>query len=508
MGGTPPGNGGDAAMPKTFYNFINSEWVSSVSGKSFTNINPANKDEILGIFPRSDDKDIELAVRAAKKAFGNWSNTPPPARGRILFKVGEVMTKKREQLAQTLVKEVGKTTREALGEVKAAIDMCYFMAGEGRRLYGDSTYSELPSRLAITKRYPAGVCGIITPWNFPMSLISWKVFPALICGNTIVLKPAEDAPKTANNFAKILLESGLPDGVFNIVHGFGEEAGEALIKHKDVNLISFTGSTETGKRIAAVCGKRLAKVSLELGGKNAAIVMEDCDLDLAVNSVVRGAFSVAGERCTATSRGIVHRDIYEEFIKRLVAKTKKLRVGPGEDESTDVCPIINEKQLEKIINYVEIGKREGAKLILGGNRLTQGIYSKGFYFEPTIFVEVKPNMRIAREEIFGPVLAILKVDSFEEAIEVHNATEYGLSASIFTKDISQAMLAVDRMDVGVCYVNGPTFGSEVHLPFGGVKKSGIGHREVGKAALDVFSEWKTIYIDYSGGVQNVQFQKE
>lgn len=495
-------------MPKAFCNFIDSKWVNSASGKSFNNINPANKDEILGVFPRSDAKDVDLAVHAAKKAFKKWSSMTPPARGKILFEAGRIMADKKTKLAQTLVKEVGKTMKGALGEAKAAIDMCYFMAGEGRRLYGDTTYSELPNRLAITKRYPVGVCGIITPWNFPLSLISWKVAPALICGNTVVLKPAKDTPETANNVTEIFQEAGLPEGVLNVVHGSGEEAGEALIKHKDVNLISFTGSSEVGKRIATVCGERLAKVSLELGGKNAVMVMNDCDLDLATDSIMRGAFSVAGERCTATSRAIVHTGIYDKFIERLVAETKKLKVGPGDDESTDVCPVINEKQLNTIMRYVEIGKKEGAKLILGGNRLTQGNYSKGFYFEPTIFVGVKPNMTIAKEEIFGPVLSVLKVESFEEAIEVHNATEYGLSGSIFTKDVNRAMWAIDHMETGVCYVNAPTFGSEVHLPFGGAKKSGGGHREVGKAALDVFSDWKTIYVDYSGGVQNVQFQKD
>jgi len=495
-------------MPKVFHNFIDSKWVESLSGKTFNNINPANKDEILGVFPRSDARDVDLAVQAAKRAFREWSRVTPPTRGRILLEAGKIIAEKKTQLARTLVKEMGKTMKEALGEAKAAVDMCYFMAGEGRRLYGDTTYSELPNRLAMTKRYPVGVCGIITPWNFPLSLISWKASPALICGNTVVLKPAEDTPETANNFAEILQEAGLPKGVFNLVHGFGEEAGEALVKHKDVNLISFTGSTEVGKRIATICGERLAKVSLELGGKNAVIVMEDCDLDLAVDTIARGAFSVAGERCTATSRAIIHKDIYNEFMDKLVAGTKKLRVGPGEDESTDVCPVINETQLNKIMHYVAVGKKEGAKLILGGSRLAQDIYSKGFYFEPTIFADVKPDMTIAKEEIFGPVLAVLKVGSFEDAIDVHNATEYGLSASIFTKDMGRAMLAIDNMEAGVCYVNAPTFGSEVHLPFGGVKKSGSGHREVGKAALDVFSEWKTIYVDYSGGVQNVQFQKE
>ena len=495
-------------MSKSFKNFIDSKWVDSVSGKTFYNMNPANKDEILGVFPLSDAHDIDLAVQAAEKAFKEWSRVTPPMRGKILFEAGKIMAKKKTELAQTLVKEVGKTMKEALGEVKAAVDMLYFMGGEGRRLYGDTTYSELPNRLAITKRYPIGVCGIITPWNFPLSSISWKVSPALICGNTVVLKPARDTPETANKFVELMQEAGLPGGVLNLVHGSGEEAGEALVKHKDVNLISFTGSSAVGRKIAALCGERLAKVSLELGGKNAVIVMEDCDLDLAVDSVVRGAFSVAGERCTATSRVIVHQSIYDNFTEKLAAETKKLKVGPGEDESTDVCPVINEKQLNTIMRYVEIGKKEGAKLILGGNRLTHGVYSRGFYFEPTIFVDVRPDMVIAREEIFGPVLVVFKVNSFEEAIEVHNATEYGLSGSIFTRNVNRAMSAVDRMETGVCYVNAPTFGSEVHLPFGGVKKSGGGHREVGKAALEVFSDWKTIYVDYSGGVQNVQFHKD
>ncbi|HDI13125.1 MAG: aldehyde dehydrogenase [Hadesarchaea archaeon] len=495
-------------MSQNFRNFIDGKWMDSTSGETFDNVNPANKDEILSTFPRSGPQDVDLAVQAARKALKGWSKVTPPSRGRILFEAGRIMSEKKTELARTLVKEVGKTMNEALGEVKAAVDMCYFMAGEGRRLYGETTYSELPNRLAMTKRYPVGVCGIITPWNFPLSLISWKVCPALICGNTVVLKPAEDTPETANNFVEIMSEAGLPGGVLNLVHGLGEEAGEALVRHENIDLISFTGSSEVGRKIATLCGERLTKVSLELGGKNASIVMEDCDLELAVDSIVRGAFTVAGQRCTATSRAIVHAAIYDEFIEKLVEKTKKLRVGPGDDESTDVCPMINEKQLNRVMKYVEIGKKEGAKLLLGGSRLTTGVYSKGFYFEPTIFTEVRPDMVIAREEIFGPVLVVLKVNSLEEAIKVHNSTEYGLSASIFTKDVARAMGAIDRMEAGVCYVNAPTFGSEVHLPFGGVKMSGNGHREVGKAALDVFSEWKTIYVDYSGGVQNVQFQKD
>jgi len=491
---------------KVFHNLIGKEWAGSKSGKTFERRNPANIHEVLGVFPRSDAEDVRAAVEMAKKAFREWSEIPAPVRGRMIREVGELLRKRRNELIEAIVRDVGKTRRDAAGELKAAIDMCDFMAGEGRRLYGKTTFSELPRRLAMTRRFPIGVCGIITPWNFPVNLICWKVFPALICGNTVVVKPSENAPLAASKLAEVFAESGLPEGVFNMVHGLGEEAGEALVRDRDVGLISFTGSTEVGRRIAAICGERLVKTSLELGGKNAAIVLEDCDLELAVDAVVRGAFTVAGQRCTATSRVIVQAGVYDRFLERLVEETKKLKVGPPEDESTIIGPVNNEEQLNKIIRYVEIGLQEGARLVLGGRRLTDGIYSKGLYFEPTIFVDVRPGMRIAREEIFGPVLAVMRAESFEEAIEVHNSTNYGLSASVFTRDVNRAMEALDRMEAGVCYVNAPTFGSEVHLPFGGMKDSGAGHREVGFAAIETFSELKTIYIDYSGGVQNIQFK--
>jgi len=490
-----------------FRNFIGGEWVEASSGKTFERRNPADVEEVIGLFPRSDERDIEMAVKKSEKAFKAWSETPPPVRGKILQEIGELLSERKEELAKALVRDVGKTMRDAQGEIKAAIDMCFFMAGEGRRLYGRTTFSELPKRLAMTRRFPVGVCGIITPWNFPINLICWKIFPALICGNTVVVKPSEEAPFAATKLAEVLAESDLPEGVFNMVHGIGEEAGEALVRNKNVRLISFTGSTEVGRKIASICGERLAKVSLELGGKNAAIIMEDCDVELAVDAVARGAFTVAGQRCTATSRAIVLEEVYEEFLEKLVERTKKMKVGHPEWEDTEIGPVISERQLKKIIHYVEIGKQEGATLILGGGRLEGGIYSKGLYFEPTIFADVRPEMRIAREEIFGPVLAVMKARSFEEAIEIHNSTSYGLSASIFTRDINRAMEALDRMEAGVCYVNAPTFGSEVHMPFGGVKDSG-GHREVGWAAIETFSELKTIYIDYSSRVQNVQFKRD
>lgn len=494
-------------MAKEFQNFIDGKLEKAVSGKTFENRNPSNKDEVLGTFPRSDKQDIEKAYQAAKKAFPGWSSMTPPTRGRILLKIGALMEEKKEELAAILVKEVGKPMSACLGEVRAGIDMCNFMASEGRGIFGEVTYSELPNRLAITKRYPVGVCGIILPWNFPISLISWKTFPAIISGNTVIVKPAEDAPESTCLFMEILKQAGLPDGVVNLVHGFGPEAGEAIVDHPEIKMVSFTGSSEIGKLIAKKCGERLAKPSLELGGKNAVIVMQDADLDLAVDGVVKGAFSVAGERCTATSRAIVHKDIYDKFMEKLLEETKKLKTGPGSDDSTDVCPIINEKQMKTILEYIEIGKNEGATLVLGGKQLTEGEHAKGFYVEPTVFADVKPEMRIAKEEIFGPVLTVLKADSFEDAISIHNNVDYGLSASIFTKDMSNSLAAMDQLEAGVCYANAPTFGSEVHLPFGGVKSSGNGHREVGRAALEAFSEWKTIYMDYSGAIQNAQFKK-
>jgi len=488
-------------------NLIGGEWKDAASDAVFEKRDPADSDRVVGLFPDSDAQDIAAAVEAAKKAFPSWAAMTPPMRGRILHKAGELLAKREGELAKILVDEVGKTAKEAAGEVRAGIDMCFFMASQGRGIMGETTSSELPDRAAMTKRYPIGVVGIITPWNFPVSLISWKVFPALICGNAIVLKPAKDAPGVATIFAEALMESGLPPGVLNIVHGRGEKAGEALAKHPDVRMVSFTGSSEVGVRIANICSERLAKVSLELGGKNAVIVMEDADLPLAVSGIVKGAFSVAGERCTSTGRVLVHEQVHDRFIEMLLAETKKLKVGPGNDPSTDVCPLINKGQLENALSFVEKGKAQGAKLLHGGGRLTDGVHAKGHFMEPAIFVDVKPDMEIAREEIFGPVLPVIKVGSLDEALAVHNDSRYGLSASIFTKDIRKAMKAVDALESGVCYVNGPTFGSEVHLPFGGVKMSGNGHREVGRAVLDTFSETKTIYIDYSGEIQNAQFTK-
>jgi len=483
-------------MPeKRFLNFINGEFTESKSGQFFPNINPANKEEVLGYFPKSDARDVSLAVKAAKEALSSWKNTPSPKRGEFLYKIVRLIENRKEEIADVIVKEMGKTKKGALGDVQSGINMALYMAGEGRRLYGKTTFSESDRKWALTRKEPVGICGLITPWNYPMANISWKTFPALICGNTVILKPAEDTPQTAQIFAEIIKESGLPKGVFNLVQGLGEEAGEALVLNPDVNLISFTGSTEIGKRINKLCADKLIKVSLEMGGKNGVLVLKDADIDKAVESVALAAFTMAGQRCSATTRVIIEKDIYDIFLEKLIKRAKELKIGSGDKEDTDICPVINQKQLDRISNYVELGKREGAKLILGGEALNEGIYSKGFYLPSTIFTDVSSGMKIWREEIFGPVLCVVKCDSFKEGIELLNDADYALTSSIYTKNIDLALEGLEKVESGVCYINSPTFGSEVHLPFGGFKKSGSGYFEAG-GAIEVFTRQKTIYINY------------
>ncbi len=492
-------------MAERFKNYINGEWVDAVSGETFENINPSNIDEVLGLFPRSTKQDVDNAVSAARTAFNHWRSVPPPERAEILFEAARLLNARREELANVISRENGKTASSCLGEVQSAIDMANFMAGEGRRMYGKTTHSGLRKRFAMTKRYPIGVVGIILPFNFPMALTAWRVFPALICGNTVVLKSDENSPETTVHFVKIMEEAGLPKGVLNLVHGFGVDVGEAITQHPDISMVSFTGSSATGRIVAENCVKRHAKVSLELGGKNAVIVMEDADLDLAIDGVVCGTFSVSGQRCTATSRVIVHKDVYDEFMKKLVARTEALKVGPAYDESSDVTPLINKKQLERVLSFINRAKEEGCRIITGGQQLKGGVYDKGYYVQPTIIDNVTTDMEIAREEIFGPVLIVFKTDSYEDAIRIHNSSQYGLSASLFTKDVNRAFAFFDDAEAGVCYINAPTFGSEPHMPFGGVKKSGQGYREVGWAAIEAYSEVKTLYVDYSARIQNVQF---
>ncbi len=493
-------------MAERFKNYINGEWVDSISGEVFENRHPSNIDEVIGFFPRSGKEDVGRAVSAALSAFDEWRNIPPPERGKIIHEAGCIMASRKEELAKVISKENGKTVSGAMGDVQAGIDMANFISGEGKRWYGKTTHSGLKKRFAMTKRYPIGVFGVITSWNFPMAITCWKTFPALLCGNTIVLKSEEKTPETTVHFVKILVEAGLPIGVLNLVHGFGPEAGEALTLHPDVSMISFTGSSAVGKIVGKNCAGRLAKVSLELGGKNAVIVMDDADLDLAADGVVCGAFSISGQRCTATSRVIVHKAIYDLFLKKLLDLTSKQKVGPGSDDSSDITPLISKKQCERVLGHIEHARKKGAKILSGGEQLKGGVYDKGYYIAPTVITNVTVDMEIVREEVFGPVLVVFRADSYEDAIRIHNASPYGLSASLFTKNVNKAFSFFDDADAGVCYINAPTFGSEPHMPFGGVKGSGLGYREAGWTAIEAFSEVKTIYVDYSAKIQNVQFE--
>ena len=456
--------------------------------------------ETLATVPRSGAADIERAVAAAKEAFESWRLVPAPARGAVLFRLAELLREHKDELTDLMTREMGKVRAEAGGDVQEAIDMSQYMAGEGRRLFGQTTPSELPDKFMMSVRMPVGVVGAITPWNFPIAIPSWKLAPALVCGNTVVLKPAEDTPFLAARFVELLSEAGAPPGVVNIVHGFGEEAGAALVRHPDVPVITFTGSRETGIAVTKAAADELKHVHLELGGKNAIIVMDDADVELAVEGIVWSAFGTTGQRCTAASRVIVHRAVYDEVQRRLVSAAEAMRIGPGWESSTDVGPLINRAALDKVAGYTEIGKGEGAKLLTGG----EAVPGDGFFYRPTVFADVEAGMRIAQEEIFGPTTALIPVGSFEEAVAAANSVSYGLSSSIFTRDVNRAFRAMRDLQAGITYINAGTTGAEVHLPFGGTKNTGNGHREAGQAALDVFTEWKSIYVDYSGKLQRAQ----
>jgi aldehyde dehydrogenase (NAD+) len=484
-------------------NLIGGKWLGSSSGKTFSNLNPATQ-EILGRFPVSTEKDIDRAVAAARYALNGWSKMPTAKRGEILHRAQLLLKDRKEELARVETMEMGKVLKEARGDVQEAIDTAFYYAGEGRRLFGRTTTSELADKFSMTVRMPVGVCGLISPWNFPVAIPSWKIFPALICGNTIVLKPAEDAPASATYFVETLKEAGVPDGVINLVHG-GPKTGSMLVRHPGIDLISFTGSSEVGAKIGSYCGGHHKKCSLEMGGKNAQIVMEDADLHLALEGALWGAFGTSGQRCTATSRLIVHETVYKKFAEMLVERAKTLKVGNGLDESIEMGPVVNAAQLRRIHRYVEIGRvKDKAALLLGGKPLREGELRRGYFYSPTIFSNGHPRMVIAQEEIFGPVTLLIKVRSFEEAIRVLNNTAYGLSGSIYTHDINRVMRAIRDMETGITYINSPTIGAEVHLPFGGVKHTGNGHREAGEVGLDIFSEWKSVYVDYSGRLQKAQ----
>ncbi len=491
-------------MAEIYRNYINGRWIDAKSGGTFENRNPADRRDLVGLFPDSDREDIDAAVSAAKKAQAHWRLVPAPKRGEILYRVGEILRRRKEEIARAMTREMGKILTEARGDVQEGIDTAYYAAGEGRRLFGETTPSELPDKFAMSIRVPVGVCGLITPWNFPMAIPTWKIFPALVCGNAVVLKPAEDTPHTAVKLFEILEEAGVPPGVANLVHGRGEQAGAALVRHPGVRLVSFTGSSAVGREIAASCGRDLKRVSLEMGGKNAQVVMEDADLNLALDGALWGAFGTTGQRCTATSRVILHRDIKKQFTEALVARAEKIKIGEGLDESVEMGPLINAAAREKVHRYVQIGKDEGARLLTGGAIYEEGKWINGYFYRPTIFDQVAPAMRIAQEEIFGPVLSLIEVGSFEEATEILNGTPYGLSSSIYTSDVARAFRAVRDFEAGITYINGPTIGAEVHLPFGGVKETGNGHREAGTTVYDIYSEWKSVYVDFSGKLQKAQ----
>src|SRR5713226_361030 len=431
-----------AVAPRMFKNFINGEWVESRSGKAYENRNPANTDELIGMFVSSTGEDVDAAVDAAKDAYKTWRLVPAPKRAEILFRAAELLLQRKEDFSKDMTREMGKVLAETRGDVQEAIDMTYYMAGEGRRLFGQTTPSELPNKFAMSVRQSVGVCGMITPWNFPMAIPSWKMMPALVSGNTVVLKPAEDTPLSSYHLIQALTEAGLPKGVVNLVSGDGPGAGAPLSKHKDVPVMSFTGSSAVGRIIAEACAPDFKHVSLEMGGKNIIIVLEDANLDLAVDGALWGGFGTTGQRCTAASRVAVHKSVYREFMDRFVSRAKKLKVGNGLDASVDMGPCINEQQLNTVMSYVEIGKNEGAKLLTGGNRLDSGVHAKGWFHEPTIFGDVNDKMRIAQEEIFGPVVSVIPVDSFEQSIEVANGVPYGLSASVYTRNVNRAFAAM------------------------------------------------------------------
>lgn len=490
-------------MATSHWNYIDGSWVPSASGKTFTSINPATG-EAIGEVTLSTPDDVAAACSAAARAFDSWRRTPAPRRGEIIFRAGEILVRRKEELARLMTMEMGKVIKEARGDVQEAIDMAYYMAGEGRRSFGYTTPSELPSKFAMAVRDPIGVVAAITPWNFPLAIPGWKIFPALVLGNTVVFKPSCETAITSSMIVHVLEEAGLPPGVLNLVQGPGTTVGSALARNPQVILVSFTGSTEVGRQLAIEAAPEMKRLSLEMGGKNAIIVLDDADLDLAVDGIIWSAFGTSGQRCTAASRVIVQRDVHDKLVQMLVERTRRLRLGNGLDETVDVGPVINQSQLEKIERYVKIGEQEGARLLVGGHVARDGELCKGFFFEPTIFDDVRPTMRIAQEEIFGPVTAIIAVDTLDEAIAVNNGVAYGLSSSIYTRNVNRAFAAMRDLTTGLVYVNAGTIGAEIHLPFGGTRATGNGHREAGTAALDVFSEWKTLFIDYSGHLQRAQ----
>ena len=487
----------------TFQNFIAGAWVPAASGQTFENRNPADRRDLIGRFPRSGAEDVARAVDAAVRGFERWRRTPAPARGDVLRRVGDLLSARKEELADLMTREMGKPLSETRGDVQEGIDTAYYAAVEGRRLFGHTVPSELRDKWAMSFRRPIGIAGLITPFNFPLAIPTWKMFPALVCGNAVIFKPGEDVPHTGHVLVEILLEAGLPPEVIQLLHGDGE-VGAAIVAHPKIPLISFTGSTETGSKVGEVCGRMHKRLSLEMGGKNAQIVLDDANLELALDGVLWGAFGTTGQRCTATSRLILQAGIHDAFLDRLIARATTLRLGDGRKAGTEVGPVIHEESLAKIASYVEIGQREGATLALGGARATGAGLEHGTFFQPTILAGVRPEMRVAQEEIFGAVLSVIRVADADEAFRVNNGVAYGLSSSLYTQDVNLAFRAMQELDNGITYVNAPTIGAEAHLPFGGVKQTGNGHREGGWEVYEFYSETKVGYVDYSGTLQRAQ----
>jgi aldehyde dehydrogenase (NAD+) len=488
-------------------NYTGGEWIDAASGDTFDSTSPADG-ELIGTFPRSGAEDVDRAVAFAKEAFADWRLVPAPKRGEILFRFAQLLVEHKAELTELMTHEMGKVKAEAGGDVQEAIDMSYYMGGEGRRLFGQTTPSELRDKFQMSVRMPIGVIGVITPWNFPIAIPSWKIAPALVAGNTVVFKPASDTPALGQRFVELLDEAGVPKGVVNIVHGGGGAVGDRLVRHPDVPVITLTGSRETGVTVMRNAADHLKHIHLELGGKNAIIVMDDADLDLALDGILWSAFGTSGQRCTATSRVIVHESVYDALVPRLVERAEALRLGPGWDDDTDVGPVINGAALEKIHSYTQVGIDDGATLLTGGEIASDGDLGKGYFYRPTIFGDVEAGMRIAQEEIFGPTLSLIRVRDEAEAVRVSNGIAYGLSSSIFTRDVNRAFRAMRDLEAGITYINAGTIGAEVHLPFGGTKDTGNGHREAGQAALDVFTEWKSVYVDYSGTLQRAQIDNQ
>ncbi len=482
---------------KTYQNYLGGQWLDSNSGQTYTITSPASKSTVLGAFQFSTAEDATQAVAAAQEASSGWAGTPAPVRAQVLYRALDILSKRSEEIARTITIEEGKPLADARGEVKRAMNIIEYAAGEGRRMFGYTTPSELPSTIAYTVRRPLGVVAIITPWNFPIAIPAWKLAPALICGNTVVLKPASATPLSAVKLVEVFEEAGLPAGVLNLITGPGSSVGNALVESQLVRGISFTGSTEIGTEIYSAGARLLKKMQCEMGGKNAVILLADADLDKALEGIVQGAFGSTGQRCTATSRVIVEEGIYDEFMDQLLDRTAKLKIGDGLDPEVDISPLSSESQLQKVMEYIGIGTEEGARLAYGGHALSEGDYSQGYYVEPTIFTEVTTDMRIAQEEIFGPVLTVFRAGDLDEAVRISNDVQFGLSSSVYTRDLPSAFRYINTVEAGMVHVNAPTLGGEVHLPFGGLKSSGVGQREQGVEAVDFFSEVITVYIDYA-----------